>query len=120
MLKSVSPTEFNKNLIRAQVIELKLSGDMERYTWHINDKPFTENKYIRIKENEVITFKFNNTTMMHHPMHLHGHFFRVLLGQGKWAPLFHTVDVSPMSTVTIEFHANEPEFGFFIATTFTT
>ena len=112
MLKSVTPTSFNKKLIRAQVIELELSGDMERYTWYINGKPFSEDKYINIKKNEVITFKFVNTTMMHHPMHLHGHFFRVLMGQGKFAPLFHTVDVAPMQTVTIEFHANEPGIWF--------
>jgi hypothetical protein len=50
--------------------------------------------------------------MMHHPMHLHGHFFRVLNGQGDYAPLMHTVDVAPMKTVTIEFHANEPGVWF--------
>ena len=38
-----------------------------------------------------------NRTMMHHPMHLHGHFFRVLNGQGEHVPLKHTVDVAPMS-----------------------
>ena len=108
MLKSLEPTDFDKNLIRAQVVELELSGDMERYTWYINGRPFSEDKHILVRENEVITFKLINTTMMHHPMHLHGHFFRVDMGQGAYAPLFHTVDVPPMETVTMEFHANEP------------
>ncbi len=112
MLKSEHPTNIDDNLIRAQVIDLELSGDMERYTWHINGKPFTEDKYIEIRENEVITFRMINKTMMHHPMHLHGHFFRLLNGQGDNAPLFHTVDVGPMKTVTIEFHANEPGIWF--------
>ena len=112
MLESITPSEFDQNLIRAKVIDLELSGDMERYTWYINGKPFSEDKYIEIRENEVITFRFINTTMMHHPMHLHGHFFRLLAGQGKSAPLFHTVDVAPTSTVTIEFHANEPGIWF--------
>jgi len=80
MLRSPSPTDFPKDLIRAQVIDLELSGDMDRYTWYINGKPFSEDKFINIKENEVITFRFINKTMMHHPMHLHGHFFRVLMG----------------------------------------
>jgi hypothetical protein len=48
-----------------------------------------------------------NRTMMHHPMHLHGHFFRVLNEQGERAPLKHTVDVAPMSTTVIEFAADE-------------
>ena len=112
MLRSPQPTKFADNLIRASVIDLELSGDMERYTWYINDKPFSEDKYIEIKENEVITFKITNTTMMHHPMHLHGHFFRVDMGQGDHAPLFHTVDLPPMGEITMEFHANEPGIWF--------
>jgi hypothetical protein len=40
-------------------------------------------------------------------MHLHGHFFRVVNGQGDLAPLKHTVDVAPMSTTVIEFDAGE-------------
>jgi hypothetical protein len=54
-----------------------------------------------------------NRTMMHHPMHLHGHFFRVVNGQGDCAPLKHTVDVAPMSTTVIEFEANEFGDWFF-------
>lgn len=45
--------------------------------------------------------------MMHHPMHLHGHFFRVLNDQGEYAPLKHTVDIPPMGKQTIEFYAGE-------------
>lgn len=44
---------------------------------------------------------------MHHPMHLHGHFFRVLNDNGTYSPLKHTVDVPPMSSRTIEFFTNE-------------
>lgn len=108
MLRSTHPTTLKDNLIRAQRIDLRLTGDMERYTWHINGKPFTEDKFIDIKENEVITFRFINQTMMYHPMHLHGHFFRVLNGQGEASPLMHTVSVAPHETIDIEFHANEP------------
>jgi hypothetical protein len=45
--------------------------------------------------------------MMHHPIHLHGHFFRVVNGQGGRSPLKHTVDVPPMGRRLIEFEANE-------------
>jgi hypothetical protein len=48
-----------------------------------------------------------NRTMMHHPMHLHGHFFRVLNGNEDHEPLKHTVDVGPMSTTVIEFYSDE-------------
>jgi hypothetical protein len=51
--------------------------------------------------------------MMHHPMHLHGHFFRVINGQGDFSPLKHTVDVAPMTTTVIEFYGNEVGDWFF-------
>jgi hypothetical protein len=51
--------------------------------------------------------------MMHHPMHLHGHFFRVINGHGEYSPLKHTVDVAPMSTTVIEFYGDEVGDWFF-------
>lgn len=107
MLKAITDTSFDEAHIRNN-ITLELNGDMEKYNWNINGKAFSQDKYIIIRENEVVRFKFVNNTMMHHPMHLHGHFFRVLNGQGDRSPLFHTVDVAPMKTVEIEFFANEP------------
>lgn len=50
---------------------------------------------------------------MHHPMHLHGHFFRVQNGQGDRSPLKHTVDVAPMATTVIEFPSDEVGDWFF-------
>ncbi len=94
-------------------IRLTLDGDMERYVWFLNNKPLSESDSIRIREGEVVRFIMINRTMMHHPMHLHGHFFRVINGQGDYAPLKHTVDVAPMSTTVIEFHANEVGDWFF-------
>ena len=51
--------------------------------------------------------------MMHHPLHLHGHFFRVLNGEGARAPRKHTLDVPPMGEVTIEFFADQSGDWFF-------
>ncbi len=94
-------------------IRLTLDGDMERYVWFINNTPLSASDAIRIKEGEVVRFIMINRTMMHHPMHLHGHFFRVLNGQGEYSPLKHTVDVEPMSTTVIEFNADEKGDWFF-------
>jgi FtsP/CotA-like multicopper oxidase with cupredoxin domain len=52
-------------------------------------------------------------SVMHHPMHLHGHFFRVLNAQGEFSPLKHTVEVAPMTTTVIEFAADEFGDWFF-------
>ncbi len=94
-------------------VRLTLDGDMERYVWFLNGKPLSESDDIEIKKGEVVRFIMINRTMMHHPMHLHGHFFRVLNGQGDFSPLKHTVDVEPMSTTVIEFDANEFGDWFF-------
>ena len=96
-----------------RTIRLTLDGDMERYVWFLNNKPLSESDMIRIRKGEVARFILINRTMMHHPMHLHGHFFRVLNGQGDYAPLKHTVDVAPMSTTVIEFNADEVGDWFF-------
>ncbi len=88
-------------------IELRLTGNMQRYMWSFNGKMIKEESTIRVKRGEVLRMKFINDTMMHHPLHLHGHFFRLLNGQGDFAPLKHTVDVPPMARAAIEFLANE-------------
>jgi CopA family copper-resistance protein len=89
-------------------VKLVLGGDMERYVWHINGSAIHEDRNIIINEGDVVRFTFQNDTMMHHPMHLHGHFFRVINAAGDFSPLKHTVDVPPHGTRTIEFLANEP------------
>lgn len=94
----------------AAVHELKLvlGGDMSRYVWHINGKAMHEDMNLDVKEGERIRILFENTTMMHHPMHLHGHFFRVVTEAGEYSPYKHTVDVPPHGSRVIEFLATEP------------
>jgi len=111
-LRATRPTAFSKDK-PVREIRLTLDGDMERYVWFLNNKPLSESDSIRIHQGEVARFIMINRTMMHHPMHLHGHFFRVVNGQGEYAPLKHTVDVAPMSTTVIEFNANEFGDWFF-------
>lgn len=111
-LRATKPTSFDPD-IPLREIRLTLDGDMERYVWFINNKALSESDSIRIREGEVTRFIMINRTMMHHPLHLHGHFFRVINGQGIYAPLKHTVDVAPMSTTVIEFLGNEVGDWFF-------
>jgi hypothetical protein len=51
--------------------------------------------------------------MMRHPMHLHGHDFRLLNGQGEYSPMKNVIDIMPMETDTIEFAATESGDWFF-------
>ena len=111
-LRALQPTAYDPST-PVREIRLTLDGDMERYVWFLNHKPLSESDSIEIKRGEVVRFIMVNRTMMHHPMHLHGHFFRVVNEQGDYAPLKHTVDVAPMSTTVIEFLADEFGDWFF-------
>ena len=112
MLRSEEPTELNEGR-PVRVVHLYLGGNMLRYVWMINNKPLSEADKIMIEKGENVRFVFHNTTMMSHPMHLHGHFFRVVNEQGAYAPLKHTVNVAPMETTIIEFAATEDKDWFF-------
>ncbi len=111
-LRSTHKTNFpNKEPIRE--VRLTLDGDMQRYIWMFNNQILKPENDIIITEGEIVRFIFINRTMMHHPLHLHGHFFRIINGQGDYSPLKHTVNVAPMETTVIEFEANEKGDWFF-------
>ncbi|OQW51012.1 MAG: hypothetical protein A4S09_10785 [Proteobacteria bacterium SG_bin7] len=106
-LKAKNNTKLPEKAARYD-IKLLLGGDMSRYIWHINGKAIHEERTLKINEGDIVRFSLVNETMMHHPIHLHGHFFRVLNKFNDFSPMKHTVDVPPHSTRTIEFLANEP------------
>ena len=112
MLKSPTKTDLPKN---APVKELRfeLSGNMNRYVWSMDNKVVSESDKILIKKGEIIRMVLYNGSMMRHPMHLHGHDFRVLNGQGDYAPMKNIIDIMPMETDTIEFAATESGDWFF-------
>ena len=98
-------------------LTLKLTGDMIRYEWSFNGINPHEAEAIKVKEGETLRLRLVNNTMMHHPIHFHGHFFRLVDANDKdpaTSPLKHTVDVPPMSVRTIEFTANEGQGDWLI------
>ncbi|WP_296149643.1 multicopper oxidase domain-containing protein [uncultured Flavobacterium sp.] len=112
MLKSPLNTSLPKD---APVKELKftLTGNMNRYVWSLDNKVVSEADKILIKKGENVRIVLYNNSMMRHPMHLHGHDFRLLNGQGDNAPLKNIVDIMPMETDTLEFNANVEGDWFF-------
>lgn len=112
MLKSPSATTLPKE---APVRELKfeLTGNMNRYVWSMDNVVLSETDKILIKKDEIVRITLYNNSMMRHPMHLHGHDFRVLNGQGDYAPLKNVLDIMPMETDLIEFEANADGDWFF-------
>ncbi|PVY78143.1 L-ascorbate oxidase [Tamilnaduibacter salinus] len=89
-------------------IELRLTGNMERYTWSINGVKYEDADPIRLQYGERVRFKFVNETMMTHPMHLHGMWSILDVGEGKWNPVKHTVNVQPGTTVYMETEVDAP------------
>lgn len=112
ILKATQPVVFPANR-PIREIPLTLSGNMFRYIWGFNGQPLSRADMIQIRRGEIVRIRMMNNTMMMHPIHLHGHFFRVINGQGQYAPLKHTVNVSPMESVTIEFMADDEKDWFF-------
>jgi len=112
MLKALNPTTLPED---APVKELRfeLTGNMNRYVWSLDNKVLSETDKILIKKGENVRIVLYNNSMMRHPMHLHGHDFRVLNGQGEYAPLKNVLDIMPMETDTIEFAANMDGDWFF-------
>jgi CopA family copper-resistance protein len=112
MLKSPTKTNLPKD---APVKELRfeLTGNMNRYVWSLDNKVISEADKILIKKGENVRIILYNGSMMRHPMHLHGHDFRLLNGQEDYAPLKNVVDIMPMETDTLEFNANADGDWFF-------
>ncbi|MGE3325176.1 MAG: multicopper oxidase family protein [Acidimicrobiia bacterium] len=93
-----------KSTDRERVV--KLTGDMMSYNWGIDGRQFAEHKPIDVTEGERVRLILQNTTMMWHPMHLHGHTFQV--GGRIDGPRKDTVNVMPGEKVTIDFDADNP------------
>ena len=89
-------------------IVIRLTGNMERYFWSINDKKYSEAEPIRLKYGERVRFKFVNETMMTHPMHLHGMWTILDNGSKKWNPIKHVVSIAPGTTVYTETEVDAP------------
>ncbi len=94
-------------------LKFDLTGNMNRYVWSMDNKTISESDKILIKKGENVRIILYNNTMMRHPMHLHGHDFRLLNGQGDYSPMKNIIDIMPMERDTIEFAATESGDWFF-------
>jgi FtsP/CotA-like multicopper oxidase with cupredoxin domain len=121
-LKSPYPTTLPDGPIKTFTIDL--GGQMMKYLWSMEGQYYPEiyspdgkADPLKIQLGDRVRIRFTNSTMMYHPMHLHGHFFRVLPQAGAWdtpnAPLKDSVSVGPKQKVDIEFYADNPGRWFF-------
>lgn len=110
MLKSPTNTSLPSG-VPVKELHFMLTGNMNRYVWSLNGKTLSETDRIMIREGQNVRIILTNNTMMRHPMHLHGHFFRLVNKHGDFSPLKFTVDIRPMDRQVIEFNAAEKTRG---------
>ncbi|MBS2132158.1 multicopper oxidase family protein (plasmid) [Burkholderia thailandensis] len=88
-----------------KAFDMALTGDMTAYRWGIETRP-----RLAVDRGDRVEVTLRNTTMMAHPMHLHGHHFQVVAIDGRWfaGPVRDTVLVPPRRSVTIAVDADNP------------
>jgi FtsP/CotA-like multicopper oxidase with cupredoxin domain len=89
---------------------LMLTGGEKNYLWGLNGEANPSQPLFTMRQGERIAVMMHNMTGMAHPMHLHGHYFKVMaLGNTVIdGALRDVVLVPPMETVTIVFDADNP------------
>lgn len=91
---------------------LSLSGGMmSADVWTINGRAYPATDPLWVGAGDLVRLRVFNMSMQNHPMHLHGHSFRVtrIGGRTVAAPLIKdVVDVQPMETAELEFVADNP------------
>jgi FtsP/CotA-like multicopper oxidase with cupredoxin domain len=92
----------------------RLSGGMHSPYWTINGRVYPNAEHLWVRRGERVGLIYWNQSMMPHPMHLHGHFFKVVnssLPQNLWIKK-DTIIVDPMRRVEIAFLADNPGSWF--------
>jgi FtsP/CotA-like multicopper oxidase with cupredoxin domain len=94
----------------ARVDTVMLTGGGSDYQWGFNGKAMMHDTLMTVREGERYEIMMHNMTGMAHPMHLHGHYFRVvgIDGQRFKGAIRDTVLVPPGQMVTIQFDADNP------------
>lgn len=94
---------------------IALTGIMDKYVWSIDERTWGNHRPLTVRLGQRVVIEMRNTTMMAHPMHLHGHHFQVIAinGRALRGAVRDTVLVLPQATVTIAFDANNPGRWFF-------
>ncbi len=98
-LRSVNPGVHEGEPTRE--IVLTLTGNMGRFIWGFNGKKFSEVGPIDVTLGERFRLRFVNSTMMTHPIHLHGMWMELENGQGDHRPYLHTISVQPAANVSV-------------------
>ncbi|MCA4756010.1 multicopper oxidase family protein [Mycolicibacterium fortuitum] len=84
---------------------------MDYNYWTMNGKSFPDTQPIEVKQGDLVRVRFANISNGVHPMHLHGHDFRIIAKDGhpvSTPQIVSTVTVNPGETFDIDFIADNP------------
>ncbi len=87
-----------------RTIRLALTGSMMGYTWGFNGRTHDPSWFDTVRAGERVELELVNTTMMWHPVHLHGHTF----GVDDSGVRKDTAIVLPGQTLRARFDADNP------------
>ncbi|MFF2554515.1 multicopper oxidase family protein [Nocardia sp. NPDC058058] len=90
-----------------RILDLTLGSDPKRYLWTLNGRTYDTRTPLDVTEGERIRLRFINSTMMFHPMHLHGHTYQQRTPNTP-GPRKDTSIVAPMQTLEVDFDATNP------------
>ncbi|WP_156725267.1 multicopper oxidase family protein [Streptomyces apocyni] len=89
-----------------RTIKLQLTGGMAKYDWAFDKRAYDPSVRHAVRGGERVRLVFQNSTMMWHPLHLHGHTFALANVAG--GPRKDTAVVLPNGTLTVDFDADNP------------
>lgn len=116
-LASYGPSAVTATPTRSYTANLGMTSGPNGPIWTINGQAWPNVTYWPVTQGDIVQLTMTNTTMgmMHvHPMHLHGHSFRVLgtAGGSSHAPIKDTLLIDrmgrPGSSWTVQFTADNP------------
>ena len=89
---------------------VELTGGHENYAWGFNNKSMMHDVLFNVRQGERVEVVMRNLTSMAHPMHLHGHYFKVVAIGAKRidGAVRDTILVPVGEQVTIQFQADNP------------
>ncbi len=87
-----------------------LTGSDKNYIWGFNGKSMMHDVLFNVREGERVEVTMQNQTTMAHPMHLHGHYFKVVgLGENIIdGAVRDTILIPAGQRATIQFNADNP------------
>ncbi|UOF90911.1 copper oxidase [Fodinisporobacter ferrooxydans] len=105
-------SQFGEGQVPVGTYDVNPEG-MSWNTFTLNGKQFPSTDPMEVKQGDKVLVRLANLSMQSHPMHLHGHNFKVVAKDGNPLPesaqyMANTINIAAGETYDIEFTADNP------------